>query len=267
MSCCTETTSCALPQRPATLQRVTLAVLAGGEGSRMGMPKGLLQIHEEPILRHLLRRAAWPGPTLLVTAPGREHPPAWEEYDLEVPDPVADCGPLRGILTALEAAQTECVLVSTVDMPAVSHAQFAWLAAQAQDRPDAMGLMLRREAGEAPCIEPFPAIFRRDAASLLRERLAAAQRSVSRLTSDPRVALVNAPAAWSDAIWANLNHPADLQTYLQCLDRECSRMQPLSTPELLSSLAKSPCCPICQWALQAQSRFHTLFDQRRGATP
>ena len=171
--------------------------------------KGMLQIHHEPILRHVLRQAAWPGPTLLVTAPGREHPPAWQEFGREVADPVAGCGPMRGILTALEAASSNCVIISTVDMPGVGHAQLAWLVKQVQNYPNVLGLILRRET----YIEPFPSIFRREAAELLHERLAAAERSVYRLASDSRMVLLDAPATWSESVWINLNYPADLQAY------------------------------------------------------
>src|SRR3954469_12653277 len=102
---------------------VTLAILAGGEGSRMGRPKGLLRVHGRPVLEYLLERFDWPGPTLLVTAPGRERPPACELFSCEVQDPVAGLGPLRGILTALESARTPLVVVTSVDMPGVGREQ------------------------------------------------------------------------------------------------------------------------------------------------
>ncbi|MDB5911273.1 MAG: hypothetical protein JWP34_5390, partial [Massilia sp.] len=79
---------------------VTLAILAGGEGSRMGKAKGLLRVGPEPgqpILGYLLNRLAWRGPTMLVTAPGRDHPPGWEQFDRELIDPEAGGGPLRGV--------------------------------------------------------------------------------------------------------------------------------------------------------------------------
>src|SRR3954463_11699786 len=98
-------------------ENITWAVLAGGEGIRMGRPKGDLEINGLPILRYLLQRVEWSGPTLLVTAPGRERPPAHYDFDREVVDPAAGLGPLRGVLTAIEAAQTESLVVSTVDMP------------------------------------------------------------------------------------------------------------------------------------------------------
>ena len=175
----------------------------------MGIPKGLLQIREEPILRHVLHQAAWPGPTLLVTSPNREHPPAWQEFDREVADPIAGWGPMRGILTALETAQSDYVVISTVDMPGIGHEQLTWLVEQMQNHPGALGLMLRCKAS----IEPFPNIFRRDAAGLLREQLTAEQRSVHRLASDPCMVLLDAPATWPDSVWINLNYPGDIKAY------------------------------------------------------
>jgi molybdopterin-guanine dinucleotide biosynthesis protein A len=75
---------------------VTLAILAGGRGERMGKAKALLRIGNQPILTYLLERFAWRGPTMLVSSPGREHPPGAEEFDVEVVDPVEGMGPVRG---------------------------------------------------------------------------------------------------------------------------------------------------------------------------
>ena len=52
------------------MRDVTLAILAGGEGSRMGYPKAELASHGRAILPVLLECFQWEGPTLLVTAPG-----------------------------------------------------------------------------------------------------------------------------------------------------------------------------------------------------
>ena len=101
----------------------TLAILAGGEGSRMGMPKAHLTIDGRPILDYLLDEIPWPGPTMLVTAPGREHPPGWKRFTHEVTDPAARQQPLRGVLTALENLATPLLLILTVDMPAIRRLQ------------------------------------------------------------------------------------------------------------------------------------------------
>src|SRR5271163_3705700 len=124
--------------------RTTLAVLAGGEGRRMGGPKGSLSLDSRPILERLLDRLAWPGPTLLVTAPGRNHPPGWRRFTNEATDPVAGEGPLRGILTALENASTNEVVVLPVDMPNITRAPLAWLAARLQENPAAAAVMAER---------------------------------------------------------------------------------------------------------------------------
>jgi molybdopterin-guanine dinucleotide biosynthesis protein A len=89
------------PSAKDDLAAITLAILAGGEGSRMGRPKAQLKIADIPILQWMmLQRLCWPGPRLLVTSPGREHRPACEQFDREIADSIAGEGPLRGIITA-----------------------------------------------------------------------------------------------------------------------------------------------------------------------
>ena len=95
----------------------------------MGRPKAELRIAGRPILEYLLQRWTWDGPTMLVTAPGREHPPGHERFDREVTDPVAGEGPLRGIVTALEnAGDAAVLLVATCDMPLMTRAMLEHLA-------------------------------------------------------------------------------------------------------------------------------------------
>ena len=189
---------------------VTLAVLAGGEGSRMGKPKGLLRVHGRPVLEYLLERFEWAGPTLLVTAPGREHPPGWERFTREVTDPVAGLGPLRGILTALEAAQTPLVVVASVDMPGVGREQLEWLVSLARGRAGLLGILCRRVSGSGPLIEPFPSVFRAEARPVVRRQLESARRALHSLTELPGFELADAPPAWRAPVWSNLNAPADL---------------------------------------------------------
>ena len=189
----------------------TLAILAGGQGSRMGGPKGEIRIGGQPILSYLLDRFSWPGPILLVTAPGREHPPAWERFDREVVDPVSDQGPLRGILTALENLKTPLLLVATLDMPGVQRSQLLWLLDEMRKSPKRLGLMLRRSEGKT--IEPFPSVFRTDARDTINRRIQSGRLSVQKLVEEKSFETVVAPASWDPQIWANLNVPADLTNF------------------------------------------------------
>ena len=189
---------------------VTLAILAGGEGSRMGQPKGDLRIDDEPILAYLLREIAWDGPSLLVTAPGREHPPGWERFDREAVDPVAAQGPLRGVLTALEHATTPAIVVTTVDMPGVRAAQLRSVVGELARRPDALGIMTRRGAQ----VEPFPSAFRLDARGVVKAELEGNRRSVRRLCDRAEFTSVPAPREWNESVWTNLNRTSDLEAFL-----------------------------------------------------
>ena len=194
------------------MTNVTLVILAGGEGRRMGMAKGLLRLGDRPILDYLLDRIAWPGPTVLVTAPGREHPPSWERFSREVIDPVAGTGPLRGLLTALEHLSTEHAVITTVDMPNVTRSQLQWLAETLAADRERLGVMLsRRDTGTGPRqIEPFPCAFSARAMDLVRDHLASGARSVYSLAGKPGIDLVPTPADWSEETWVNLNLPEDV---------------------------------------------------------
>jgi molybdopterin-guanine dinucleotide biosynthesis protein A len=196
---------------PAT---VTLAILAGGAGSRMGLPKSHLEIHGQPILQYLLRRFQWPGPTLLVTSPGRQNPPAASEFNLEVADPIPDQGPLRGLLTALEHSSTPWVLACTTDMPLVQPLHLHWLLEQSSSHPDSLGLMIQPQAGQ---IEPFPSLFHTSATDPIAQQLLQSRRSVHGLARLSGFSVVSAPAEWDSKVWTNLNNRNDLHQFLDTL--------------------------------------------------
>jgi molybdopterin-guanine dinucleotide biosynthesis protein A len=182
--------------------RVTLAVLAGGEGSRMGRPKALLEVGGRPVLTHLLEKLRWPGPTMLVTTPGRERPPGAEGFDVEVPDAVADEGPLRGIHTALLRLATELLVAIPVDMLGVERVHLEWFAGELASTPDALGVMGSRGGR----VEPLPCALRRGAIDLIGERLARGDRSLRGLASEPRIVTIEASELPAQ-VWLNANTP------------------------------------------------------------
>jgi molybdopterin-guanine dinucleotide biosynthesis protein A len=194
-------------------REVTLAVLAGGRGERMGGPKSGLTIRGEPILTYLLKQFDWAGPTLLVTSPGNEHPAGSESFAREVTDPVAGEGPLRGVLTALENATTDIVAVVTVDMPAVTTAMIDYLIDELDDAKARGAMYIRMIDGQAR-VEPFPSAFRRTAAEMIRRRLADGRRSVQGLVEE-RVTTLKPQAELRDTVWVNLNRPEDLELFLR----------------------------------------------------
>jgi molybdopterin-guanine dinucleotide biosynthesis protein A len=176
----------------------------------MGIPKAQLKVGDNPILSWLLARWMWEGPKLLVTAPGREHPPGCEGFDREAVDAVIDQGPMRGVVTALDAAETEIIVVATCDMPLVERQQLIWLAEQLDD-PCACGLFVQRSINGAWRIEPFPCVLRKSAAELMKPRLADGDSAMHALTDLPQFPLLAAPGEWSVETWLNLNRREDLE--------------------------------------------------------
>lgn len=195
---------------PPDLSQVTLAVLAGGAGSRMGRPKSLLTVGNRPILAYLLERLDWPGPTMLVTSPGRDRPPGAERFDSEVRDEVEDEGPLRGVYTALTHATTRVVTFIGVDMPMVERADLAWFVAELAARRTAAGLMGTRAGG---AVEPLPCSMRPALAlGIVSDHLASGRRSLHGLAKGGDVQLVDA-GPLPQRVWTNVNTPEEWERF------------------------------------------------------
>lgn len=195
------------------MQAVTLAILAGGKGERMGGAKSRLRIGSVAILEFLMKRFNWKGPTLLVSGIGNENPAGREWFDREVTDAVAGEGPLRGVLTALEVATTPLVAFATVDMVGVGREMVEHLVVAVSDDDNvAKGAMFFRLSPRRGCVEPFPCVLRRDLVSVVRERIARGQRSVRRLLEEG-VKEIPPKAEWGEAVWRNLNTPGDLEGF------------------------------------------------------
>jgi molybdopterin-guanine dinucleotide biosynthesis protein A len=195
------------------LKNTTLAVLAGGKSSRMLRPKSELLIHGQPILNYLLAQWRWPGPTLLVTAPGREHPPSHELFTREVTDSVPDQGPLRGILTALEHCPTPAAAITTIDMPCVSLRELTWICNQLSVT-DSLGVFCTRLRDGGREMEPFPSAFSISAKEAVVKHLGSGARSVQSLSTLAGFEPVSTPSDWPSDMWTNLNTPEDYERFI-----------------------------------------------------
>ena len=185
---------------------ITLAVIAGGQGRRMGGPKVLLRVGDQSILAWLLGKLNWPGPTLLVTAPAVGQTPDSERFDAHAVDPTDNEGPLRGLLTAMEYTTSVRTIAIPVDMPNLDREKLLWLANQL--RPEMSGIMCRNGEGE---IEPFPCVIRRSAAAVITERLKSGRRSLHGLCEEKGFEAISVP--WPKETWRNLNEQSDLDEF------------------------------------------------------
>jgi molybdopterin-guanine dinucleotide biosynthesis protein A len=192
----------------------TLAILAGGTtAARPDESVVDLLIDSRALLGWLLNRMAWTGPTMLVTSPDHERPPGHEQFRNVAIDPTAGVGPLRGVLTALEASTTPRVVIAAGNMPGVGHAQLDWLLDAFDQRDDLDLLMCSRLVNGRVQPEPFPLACTTKIGGAVAEQLAAGDASAQSLPSLPRASLVLAPRDWGDVVWTKLNSRADADVF------------------------------------------------------
>ncbi|HMD51059.1 MAG TPA: molybdenum cofactor guanylyltransferase [Bryobacteraceae bacterium] len=181
-------------------------VLAGGESRRMGRDKALLLYRGRPLIAHVagtvekgLGSQAWcgSGPVAIVG-----HPDRYADLGYRVlADIHANCGPLGGIVTALNASAAAWNLVVACDMPNLTVTNLGSLldrAAASQGRCVAA----RGPSGEA---EPLCAIYHRDCLAVLTRALRVKRFKMKEILPELEPDLVDLPAE----SLANLNTPEE----------------------------------------------------------
>ncbi len=100
-------------------ENIQAAILTGGKSSRMGRDKALIPFEGQPLLEHIYQQLNNISQIEKVFAVGDR--PEYHGRGIEiVPDRYPGAGPLGGIASALDHADTEFVLVVATDMPFLS---------------------------------------------------------------------------------------------------------------------------------------------------
>ena len=169
-----------------------IAILAGGQSSRMGNDKALLPWRGVSLLEYLCAVASQNTDRVLVT--GREKPADWTvEETVFLRDQIPDLGPLIGLKTALAWAQKEgvqMVLLLACDMPLLSFQALRWLLEQADFAISRNGLIVRNDAR----LEPLFSLYNVSCLPLIEAQLAQKRRSLQALIAAGNFAFIDAPA-------------------------------------------------------------------------
>jgi len=115
---------------------VTGLILAGGASRRFGHDKALAELAGVPFVA--LVHAALAGHASEVLIATGTEPRAYPVAARVVLDPVADAGPLAGLVAGLEAAETPWLLSAAVDLPYLTPAALRPLLAAASDDADVL---------------------------------------------------------------------------------------------------------------------------------
>lgn len=180
----------------------------------MGTDKALLRVAPDrsPLLQSIVERVSPIAAEMIVVAP-RDR--GYDRFGIPViPDLVPGCGPLGGIVTALDAARFDRCLVLSCDLPALRPEVISWMVSQ-PFAGDALVPKIAMAHGNRVQPQPLHAIYRRRCLSIARRRLERGELRLSALLDDLDVRWLT-----PDEIrtidpdfrsFFNLNQPEDLE--------------------------------------------------------
>ena len=188
-------------------------ILAGGESSRMGVDKGLLEIAGVPMIARAARlvESVVGSPVVVVGTP--------EKYrGLGLPaiaDDWPGCGPLGGIATALRASDAEWNLIVACDLPYLTREWLEYLLQRARDSAEEAVVARNLTPANRRGAEPLCAMYQKGSEPELRRALERGVRKVTDGLAELRVEMIE-PAKWkgfdSDGLlFKNVNTPADYE--------------------------------------------------------
>ena len=181
---------------------LTIAILAGGESRRMGTDKASLEIGGMTLLERAARLALAVNSSVIVV--GRVCPNDWPLPEvLFLSDTEAGLGPVGGLATALQHAQTS-VLALACDLPLLTPEAVQWLIAQAGMQFAPSGLVSLNSGQQ----EPLFSVYDLTCLPLIEARLTAGQHSLRGVVKAGSFAFADAPD-WVAAQLVNANTPEE----------------------------------------------------------
>jgi molybdopterin-guanine dinucleotide biosynthesis protein A len=182
-------------------------VLAGGESTRMGRDKGLLELGGEALVVRAAKLAASVTGTPATIIGGA----AYKSFGLRVVgDDLSGAGPLGGIATALRASDAAWNLIVACDLPYLTLEWLTFLVERAlASKADAVLPMNARGA------EPLSAMYNKSGEQAIRGALDRGTRKVTEGLSGIRVEYIE-PAEWKafdseGLLFKNMNSPEDYE--------------------------------------------------------
>ncbi len=188
-------------------------ILAGGESSRMGVDKGLLEIAGVPMIVRAARlvESVTGGPSVVVGTPEK-----YQGLGLRaIADDWPGCGPLGGIATALRASEADWNLIVACDLPYLTRAWLEYLLQRARDSDAEAVVPMNLTPANQRGAEPLCAMYHKGCEPSIRRALEQGVRKVTGGLAELRVEMIE-PAKWkgfdSDGLlFKNVNAPADYE--------------------------------------------------------
>lgn len=194
---------------------VTAFVLAGGQSTRMGREKAMLELGGRTLLERALQLALTVAAEAIVVGSRGE----FERYGRLLEDVYPGQGPLGGIHAALWASPTDLNLILAVDTPFLEARFLEFLVAQARES-GAVVTVPRTADG----FHPLAAVYRRAFRETAEQALAEGRNKIDALFAEVETRVLEEEElrrlAFAPAIFENLNTPEELEHARQRLQEK-----------------------------------------------
>ena len=197
-----------------TIGRAEAFVLAGGESSRMGRDKALLELGGVPLIARAVKLCESVASECTIIGGAQAGSGSSGRFDGVASKVAADdfpgAGPLGGIATALRLATREWNLVVACDLPYLTRQWLDFLVQRAM-QSDADVVLPMNERGA----EPLCAMYRKRAEGAIRAAVNEGTRKVTEGLTKIKVEFIE-PREWKvfdseGLLFKNMNSPADYE--------------------------------------------------------
>lgn len=183
-------------------------ILAGGQSTRMGQDKALLEINGESSIKRLYNLLS-PFFDEIIVSVGSERDIPFTEMKV-VRDVEDGHGPLMGIYSSIAASQSQVNFVIACDIPEVNMTLLFELLANSEEYDIAVPSF-----SEGQC-EPLFAVYKKNVAHAAKKILDLHKRRIIEIFPECKTQIIPTPnKSW----YINLNTPGDYQNYLDSIQK------------------------------------------------
>jgi molybdopterin-guanine dinucleotide biosynthesis protein A len=187
---------------------ITGIILAGGQSSRMGSEKSLLQVSKISLIESSINLLEQHCSDIIIST---NNPQLYNNFRYrKISDRITGRGPLEGIAAALEWSSTEINFVLAVDMPGVTADFIKFIISRTK------GYRAVIPVSENNIIQPLCGVYTTSMLSEIDTLLLNGKSAAAAITDLPGVLKIKVDKytpGYSGKMFANLNTPSDLRDW------------------------------------------------------
>ena len=185
-------------------------VLAGGKSSRMGFDKSTMVLQNKKLIESTIKKLDSLFDDIIISVDSIEKKSEFNHDNIAV-DEVKGVGPLGGMISALEMAQSDKLFVIPCDMPVIDTKYISFMMKYMDDNE----IILSEKNGY---FEPFPGFYSKSLIPRIEELINQNRRSIRAIFECSRTKVIS-ESEWkklgfSEEIFTNLNTTQDVEKYL-----------------------------------------------------